>query len=146
MIESGSAIMTATHSDALAFFGATGDLACKKIFPALVRGQFRGYRQEEGVAPDSAVETFAAVQLTIDSWRWDGVPFLIRAGKCLPTTATLFARQDAVEAAWAIVQPILRTSTPLHEYAPGTWGPPEAEQLAAEEGGWHCPAGAEAAA
>ncbi len=190
----------------------------------LVRGQFRGYRQEKGVAPDSAVETFAAVQLTIDSWRWDGVPFLIRAGKCLPTTATevlvklrrpplsklspdevnyvrfrlgpevtiaigarvkrpgdgllseatelrvvnaahgdemdayerllgdamegdatLFARQDTVEAAWAIVQPILGTSTPLYEYDPGTWGPPEAEQLAAEEGGWHCPASAEAA-
>src|SRR5947208_11678334 len=52
----------------------------------LVRGQFRGYRKEEGVAPDSAVETFAAVRLHIDSWRWDGVPFFIRAGKCLATT------------------------------------------------------------
>ncbi len=50
----------------------------------LVRGQFRGYREEDGVAPDSAVETFAAVRLHIDSWRWDGVPFFIRAGKCLP--------------------------------------------------------------
>ena len=49
----------------------------------LVRGQFRGYRNEEGVAPDSTVETFAAVRLYIDSWRWDGVPFFIRAGKCL---------------------------------------------------------------
>ena len=49
-----------------------------------MRGQFRGYRQEEGVAPDSTVETFAAVRLHIDSWRWDGVPFFIRAGKCLP--------------------------------------------------------------
>src|SRR6185295_13863871 len=54
----------------------------------LVRGQFRGYRQEKGVAADSKVETFAAVRLHIDSWRWDGVPFLIRAGKCLATTTT----------------------------------------------------------
>ena len=54
----------------------------------LVRGQFRGYRQEEGVAPDSTVETFAAVRLDIDSWRWAGVPFFIRAGKCLPVTCT----------------------------------------------------------
>src|SRR4029077_14301734 len=54
----------------------------------LVRGQFRGYRKEEGVAPDSTVETFAAVRLHIDSWRWDGVPFFIRAGKCLATTTT----------------------------------------------------------
>ena len=191
----------------------------------LVRGQFRGYRREDGVAPDSKVETFAAVRLHIDSWRWDGVPFLIRAGKSLAATttevlvkfsrpplsrlapgetnyvrfrlspdvtialgarvkhpgehmvsehtelrmvhrpdgeemgayerllgdaiagdATLFARQDAVEAAWAIVQPILGTSTPLHEYDPGTWGPAEAAQLAADVGGWHCPACAEPSA
>ena len=54
----------------------------------LVRGQFRGYRQEKGVAPDSKVETFAALQLEIDSWRWKGVPFYIRAGKYLPVTCT----------------------------------------------------------
>ena len=54
----------------------------------VVRGQFRGYRSEEGVAPDSQVETFAAVRLHIDSWRWAGVPFYIRAGKHLPVTAT----------------------------------------------------------
>jgi len=54
----------------------------------LVRGQFKGYRLEDGVAPDSTVETFAAVRLHIDSWRWDGVPFFIRAGKCLPLSAT----------------------------------------------------------
>jgi glucose-6-phosphate 1-dehydrogenase len=188
----------------------------------LVRGQFRGYRQEDGVAPDSRVETFAAVRLAIDSWRWEGVPFFIRAGKCLATTttevlvklrrpplsklcpdevnyvrfrlspdvtiaigarvkqpggqmltepaelkvvdhpegdemeayerllgdamagdATLFARQDAVEAAWAIVQPILGTATPLHEYEPGSWGPAAAAQLTADAGGWHCPECAE---
>ena len=184
----------------------------------LVRGQFRGYRKEEGVAPDSTVETFAAVRLHIDSWRWDGVPFFIRAGKCLATTTTevlvtlrrpplsrlspretnyvlfqlspqvkiaigarvkrpgeqmiseptelqvvhhadgdemdayerllgdamtgdptLFAREDAVEAAWAIVQPILGSATPVREYEPGSWGPPEAAALTAEIGGWHCP-------
>ena len=54
----------------------------------LVRGQFRGYRTEQGVAPNSQVETFAALQLAIDSWRWQGVPFYIRAGKCLPVTCT----------------------------------------------------------
>lgn len=185
----------------------------------LVRGQFRGYRNEDGVAPDSTVETFAAVRLHIDCWRWEGVPFFIRAGKCLPATTTevlvtlkqppltrlaaretnyvrfrlspdvtigigalvkrsgdrllgeptelkvvhhpdgdemdayerllgdamngddtLFARQDSVEAAWAIVQPILGGATPLHEYEPGTWGPDEAVQLTADVGGWHCPA------
>src|SRR5207244_10720686 len=54
----------------------------------LVRGQFRGYRKEAGVAPDSTVETFAALRLEVDSWRWKGVPFYIRAGKCLPVTCT----------------------------------------------------------
>jgi glucose-6-phosphate 1-dehydrogenase len=185
----------------------------------LVRGQFRGYRREEGVAPDSTVETFAAVRLQIDSWRWAGVPFFLRAGKCLAATATevmvtlqrpplsrlcpnetnylrfrlspdvtiaigarvkrpggelasdptelkvvhhadgeemdayerllgdamegdatLFARQDGVEAAWAIVQPILGGATPVHEYEPGSWGPPEADRLTADVGGWDQPA------
>ena len=185
---------------------------------AVVRGQFRGYRKEDGVAPQSTVETFAAVRLYIDSWRWDGVPFFIRAGKCLPMTTTevlvflkrppishlapgqanyvrfrlspevtiaigarvkrpgeqliaeptelkvvhhpggdemeayerllgeamagdamLFAREDGVEAAWAVVEPILDNVTPVHEYNPGTWGPAEADQLTAECGGWHVP-------
>jgi glucose-6-phosphate 1-dehydrogenase len=184
----------------------------------LVRGQFIGYRKEPGVAPNSTVETFAAVRLHIDSWRWEGVPFFIRAGKSLPVTATevlvtlkgsplrklsprdanyfrfrlspdviiavgaqikrpgemmvteptelklvqrpegeemdayerllgdamagdhlLFTRQDAVEAQWAIVQPILGDVTPVHEYQPGTWGPAEADRLTAEIGGWHNP-------
>ncbi len=185
----------------------------------LVRGQFRGYREEPGVHARSTVETFAAVRLEIDSWRWDGVPFLIRAGKHLPVTttevlvelkrpplsrlaagegnymrlrlgpglvlalgalvktpgesmvgerrelafvhhpagdemdayerllgdamagdATLFAREDAVEAAWAIVQPVLGDAVPLHLYDPGTWGPVEAGRLAAGVGGWAHPA------
>ena len=184
----------------------------------LVRGQFAGYRKEAGVAPDSTVETFAAVRLHIDSWRWDGVPFYIRAGKCLAATmtevlvtlnrppltklcpqdanylrfrlspdvtigigarvkepgpemtseptelrvvdkpdpeemdayerllgeamegdGTLFARQDEVEAAWAVVQPILEATTPIHDYECGTWGPPQADALTAEIGGWHAP-------
>jgi glucose-6-phosphate 1-dehydrogenase len=185
----------------------------------LVRGQFCGYRTEDGVASDSTVETFAAVRLFIDSWRWEGVPFFIRTGKSLAMTATevlvtlkappltklapgqanyvrfrltpevtvaigarvkqpgdamiaipaefqiahnplgddrhayerllgdamdgdamLFARQDGVEAAWAVVQPILGDVTPLYEYEPGTWGPSAAGKLAAEVGGWHVPA------
>jgi glucose-6-phosphate 1-dehydrogenase len=181
----------------------------------LVRGQYAGYREEKGVAPDSTVETFAALRLQIDSWRWDGVPFFIRAGKRLATSCTevlvtlrrpplrrgpedpnyfrfrlspdviialgarvkkagdqmvseptelrlvhhrdegemlpyerllgealeggtaLFAREDSVDAAWSIVQPILGDVTPVHEYAPGTWGPVDADHLTAEVGGWH---------
>ena len=185
----------------------------------VVRGQFRGYRQEDGVARDSKVETFAAARLHIDSPRWNGVPFFIRAGKRLPTTTTevlvtlkrpafsklcpgeanhvrfrlspdvtiaigalvkrpgeqligeptelkvlhkpdgdemdayerllgdamvgdgtLFAGQGEVEAAWAVVQPVLGSATPVHEYEPGTWGPPEAASLTAGISGWHCPA------
>src|SRR5262249_38865891 len=54
----------------------------------VVRGQFRGYRSEKGVAADSRVDTFAAVRLAVNNWRWHGVPFYLRAGKCLPVTAT----------------------------------------------------------
>ncbi len=184
----------------------------------LVRGQFRGYRAEQGVASDSKVETFAALKLHIDSWRWRGVPFYIRAGKCLPVTcteillrlrqpptmykhynldanyvrlrispdivlgfgmnvtspleeskselsellasrhpsakemdayervlgdamagdATLFAREDYVEEAWRIVDPVLKANTPVYEYEPKTWGPTEAERVA-PPGGWHNP-------
>jgi len=186
----------------------------------LVRGQFRGYLKEPGVSPNSHVETYAAVRLRIDAWRWAGVPFLIRAGKSLSMTATevlvklkqapisrlgpaqgnyfrlrlgpelsislgarvkrpgpqlvsmaselmavrqdccdeidpyerlltdamhgdalLFVRSDAVEAAWAIVEPILGNATPLFDYEPGTWGPMEADGLASEIGGWHNPQG-----
>jgi glucose-6-phosphate 1-dehydrogenase len=185
----------------------------------LVRGQFRGYREEPGVAPDSNVETFAALKLHIDSWRWRGVPFFIRAGKNLPVTcteilvrlrqpptmfknyclhsnyvrlrispavelafgfnvtsslkesdsqlsellasrhpsakemdayervlgdamagdATLFAREDYVEEAWRIVDPVLKAGTPVYGYEPGSWGPPEVEQRVSPVGGWHNP-------
>jgi glucose-6-phosphate 1-dehydrogenase len=185
----------------------------------LVRGQFRGYRMEKGVAPGSTVETFAALRLEINSWRWQGTPFFIRAGKFLPATCTevvvrlcrppsifpackvppnyfrfrispemviafgatamdpaeemcgeavellvthhpttgemdayervlgealagdptLFAREDSVEEAWRIVDPVLKAGTPVHEYEPGTWGPAEADRLS-PPGGWHAPA------
>jgi glucose-6-phosphate 1-dehydrogenase len=195
-----------------------------KAIPALqpkqlVRGQFRGYKQEPGVAPNSTVETFAALQFEINSWRWHGVPFFIRAGKALATTCTeivlrlrrppplfpsptpparnyfrfrispevtgafgltvmdpaeemigqavellvsrhsvpgekdayervledamagdptLFAREDYVEEAWRIVDPILKTATPVYEYEPGSWGPAEADSIA-PPGGWQNP-------
>jgi glucose-6-phosphate 1-dehydrogenase len=185
----------------------------------VVRGQFRGYRDEPGVATGSRVETFAAVRLQIDNWRWAGVQFFIRAGKCLPVTctevlvafkappcsvfgektgqpnyvrfrlgpdvaiaigmrskapgevmagqevellaaqgggdemgayerllgdamrgdATLFAREDTVEAEWRIVAPVLASTTPPHEYRAGTWGPAEADRLIDRPGGWHKP-------
>jgi glucose-6-phosphate 1-dehydrogenase len=75
---------TFVRDEKVKVFNATRPLNSAK----LVRGQFRGYRDEPGVAPDSDVETFAALELAIDSWRWEGVPFLVRAGKCLPVTAT----------------------------------------------------------
>ncbi len=187
----------------------------------LVRGQFRGYRDEPGVARESTVETFAAVELRIESWRWEGVPFFIRAGKCLPVDAvevrvqlkrpprdvfgtgapstqhmrfrigpdvtalalglcvkrpgdamvgrvvellasedqtrdmlpyerllgdalcgdaSLFARQDAIEAQWRVVNPVLDLAAPPYPYEPGRWGPAEADRLvAAIAGGWQRP-------
>jgi len=180
----------------------------------VVRGQFRGYRAEPGVAKDSKVETFAALRLEIDSWRWKGVPVYLRAGKCLPVTCTeivvrwrqpptmfagfpvqanycririspditiaiganaipsgeeagckvaemvathhpgseemdayerllgdalagdptLFAREDYVEEAWRIVDPVLEGAAEPIEYAPGTWGPTSADVT--PPGGW----------
>jgi glucose-6-phosphate 1-dehydrogenase len=184
----------------------------------VVRGQYRGYRHEDGVAADSQVETFAAIRLHVDTWRWSKVPFYIRAGKMLPVTATevmvrlkrppqqifdaiapgdpnfvrfrfspdvlisvgarvktpgeamagedielvahrqkgdemtpyerllgdairgdasLFAREDTVEAAWRVVNPILGSVTPIQEYEPHSWGPAEVQNIA--DGGWHNP-------
>jgi len=194
-----------------------------KAMPALVpanivRGQFDGYLKEPHVAPNSTTETFVALQLTVDSWRWKGVPVYIRAGKCLPITcteivvrlrkpptmfqgfdlrsnycrlrispditfaiganviapleddvsavaemigtrhprpdemdayervlgdamagdATLFAREDHVEEAWRVVEPVLTASIPVHPYKPGTWGPAEVERVT-PPGGWQNP-------
>jgi glucose-6-phosphate 1-dehydrogenase len=187
-----------------------------------VRGQYDGYLQVAGVAPKSTTETYVAVRLAADTWRWADVPILIRAGKCLPVTATevdikfrrpaqdvfgiepfavgnslrfrvwpetqvsltvagkkpggalepqaeelgfaqqagsdmrpydrligaaldgdrwLFARQDTVENAWRIVDPVLGDVTPVHPYARGTWGPKEADRLLSDRDTWHDPAG-----
>jgi glucose-6-phosphate 1-dehydrogenase len=185
----------------------------------LVRGQFREYRKEKGVGPDSDMETFAALRLEVDSWRWKGVPFFIRAGKNLPVTCTevvgrlrkppvvvadsalsrnhlrfrispemtiamgttvmapgeemkgetvemvasrhprpeemeayervlgdamagdptLFARQDYVEEAWRIVDPVLKADTPIYEYEKGEWGPSEVDKRVSPAGGWQNP-------
>jgi glucose-6-phosphate 1-dehydrogenase len=185
----------------------------------IMRGQFRGYRSGKGVAAESTVETFVALRLQIDSWRWHGVPFYIRAGKQLPVTctevvvrlrqpptmlhgfdlesnycrfrispdvtiaiganviapgqetvsqtaemvgtqlprademdayervlgdamhgdATLFAREDYVEEAWRIVDPVLKAGTPVYEYEPGSWGPKEVDARVSPPGGWQNP-------
>jgi glucose-6-phosphate 1-dehydrogenase len=199
----------------------------------MVRGQFKGYREEPGVAKDSFMATYAALRLYVDSWRWEGVPFYVRAGKSLAVTCTevmvefknppqvvfkeappkmgnyfrfrvspkvqlalgarakvpgeamvgtptelcftedvekaqserargpgagpimdayerllgdammgdttLFARQDVVEAAWAIVDPVIHGPSPMYDYEPGTWGPKESDKLVEEVGGWNTP-------
>jgi len=186
-----------------------------------VRGQYEGYHDVAGVDPHSTVETYVAIRLESDSWRWAGVPIVIRAGKCLPVTATevtvrfrhpprdmfnlaplprnnelrfrlwpetaltltlagkkpgpgwepqmqeltfaqqpgsdqrpydrligaalegerwLFARQETVEAAWKIVDPILGDVVPVHPYPRGSWGPGEADRLLPHRDGWHDPA------
>ena len=187
----------------------------------ILRGQYDGYRSEPKVAPDSDVETFCALRLHVDSWRWGGVPWYLRSGKCLPLTAcevlvrlkpppqnlfgdaavsedantlrfhlsphsaialsarvkrdgrefvgdqrefllhdeepgeqspyerlltdamegngALFAREDAIEAAWAVVEPVLSDPPPVHPYARGSWGPAAANHFIAASGGWHNP-------
>ena len=186
-----------------------------------VRGQYEGYRGIDGVAPDSATETYAALRLDIENWRWAGVPFFIRTGKRLPVTqtelrlvfkrpprlgfgvmgnaeanqlvvkldpstgirlvldarradiaaigrieldmefadeggegatpyevllhaamvgdSTRFTRQDGVEETWRVMQPLLDAPPPVHTYAPGSWGPAEADRLTNGFGGWHGP-------
>jgi glucose-6-phosphate 1-dehydrogenase len=187
-----------------------------------VRGQYDGYLGIEGVAADSATETYAAMRLEVENWRWSGVPFFIRTGKRLPATqtelrlvfkrpprlgfglrgrqtepnqlvvkldpstgirlivdarradistvgrieldmefaeeggegatpyevllhaamvgdSTRFTRQDGVEETWRVMQPLLDAPPPVHRYAPGSWGPTEAERLTEGYGGWHGP-------
>jgi glucose-6-phosphate 1-dehydrogenase len=187
-----------------------------------VRGQYEGYHEVDGVDPKSTTESYVAVRLSANTWRWAGVPILIRAGKCMPVTATeisitfkapphdvfgiepavpedtlrfriwpetavgltvhgkkpgagweplaeelsfaqspgsdirpydrligaaldgdrwLFARQDTVEAAWRIVDPVLGDVVPVHPYARGTWGPKEADRLLTDRETWRNPAG-----
>jgi glucose-6-phosphate 1-dehydrogenase len=187
-----------------------------------VRGQYEGYLGIDGVAAGSTTETYAALRLDIENWRWAGVPFFIRTGKRLPVTQTelrlvfkrpprlgfgppghlsepnqlvvkldpstgirikvdarradlariapieldmefadeggegpapyevllhaamtgnsiRFSRQDSVEETWRVMQPLLDAPTPVHTYAPGSWGPAAGDQLPAEYGGWHKP-------
>ena len=187
-----------------------------------VRGQVDGYRDVDGVAADSTTETYCALRLEVENWRWSGVPFFIRTGKLLPETQTevrlvfkrspklgfgqlddtsepdqlvmrldpstgvrilvnahradspkpglveldmefaaeggegptpyevllsaalmghrpRFGRQDTIEAAWRVMQPLVDHPSPIHPYAPGTWGPAEADALVADHGGWREP-------
>jgi glucose-6-phosphate 1-dehydrogenase len=208
-----------------AVHGETADVfqAMRPLQPAdLVRGQYAGYRREPGVAQHSDVETYCALRLHIDSWRWAGVPWYLRSGKRLATTAAevlvqlkpppqrlfadsapaagpanyvrfrlspnsavalaarvkragkafvgdqrelylvderpgeeapyarllgdamagngaLFTREDAVEAAWAVVDPVLQQHDRVMPYRRGSWGPKEADALIAADGCWHQP-------
>jgi len=213
---------TGNHHDSirdkkLEFFKAMRTADPKKY----VRGQYNGFLDVEDVAPDSTTETFAALELEVDNWRWSGVPFFIRAGKCMPAKSSevsvvfkrppplgvgaggrpdpnrmtvriepapgarmrlfakrageeafepadlevlfekkpgeepepyerllgdaiagkhqLFTRQDTVEETWRIVEPLLDDPGPVHQYEPGTWGPPEAEKLTRGITHWHEP-------
>jgi glucose-6-phosphate 1-dehydrogenase len=207
-----------------AVHGETADVlrAMRPLKPEdVVRGQYQDYRAEPGVAPDSDVETYCAVRLHIDSWRWSGVPWYLRSGKCLPESVAevvvwlkpppqalfedtvagtpnylrfrlspnsavalaarvkrtgeefigdqrelylvdahpneetpyerllddamdgngaLFTREDAVEAAWAVVEPVLAEHAPAVPYPRGSWGPPGADALIAPDGHWFNPA------
>ncbi len=208
----------AVHNEKAKVFKAMRPLAPDD----LVRGQYAGYRKEPNVATDSDVETFCAVRLFIDSWRWEGVPWYLRSGKCLAETAhevlvelkvppqklfadaesptgranylrfrispksaialaarvkragkdfvgdqrelylseeqpgeespyerllgdamsgdgALFTREDAVEAAWSVVEPVLTSHHQCSPYERGSWGPAEADGLIAAHGNWHNP-------
>ena len=208
----------AVHSEKAKVFQAMRPLKPEDV----VRGQYTGYRKEPGVAKNSDVETFCALRLFIDSWRWAGVPWYLRSGKCLARTAAevmvelkpppqrlfadsapatgsanylrfrlsprsaialaarvkrageefigdqrelylldlqaddespyerllgavmagncaLFTEEDSVEAAWAVVDPVLTNHRPAFPYEPGGWGPKEADALIAADGGWHNP-------
>ncbi len=210
--------MSAVQNEKFNVFRAMRPLGTHDV----VRGQFTGYRDEAGVAKDSDVETFCALRLFIDSWRWAGVPWYLRSGKCLAETAAevlvelkpppqalftdsapadgranylrfrlspnpeialaarvkhpgeefvgdqrelmllnaqadaeqpyerlladalegsgaLFTREDAVEAAWAVVDPVLENHDRAHLYTPGSWGPKQADALVAHPGSWHNP-------
>ena len=210
--------MAAVQSEKFNVFKAMRPLSADDV----VRGQFTGYRDELGVAKDSDVETFCALRLFIDSWRWAGVPWYLRSGKCLAETAAevlvelkqppqalftdsvpadgranylrfrlapnpvialaarvkhpgeefvgdqrellllnaqpneeqpyerllgdamagagaLFTREDTVEAAWAVVDPVLEVHGSAHPYPPGGWGPKHADRLIRPHGRWHNP-------
>jgi glucose-6-phosphate 1-dehydrogenase len=208
----------AVHSEKAKVFQAMRPLQMDDM----VCGQYAGYRKEPGVAKDSDVETFCAMRLFIDSWRWEGVPWYLRSGKCMAATAAevlvelkpppqrlfddsapaegranylrfrispntavalaarvkragkefvgdqhelylldeqpgeqtpyerllsdamagngaLFTREDAIEAAWAVIDPVLDMPRPVYRYKPGSWGPKQADALIAADGSWNNP-------
>lgn len=208
----------AVHSEKAKVFQAMRPLQSDDV----VRGQYTGYRQESGVAENSDVETFCALKLHIDSWRWEGIPWYLRSGKFMAATAAevlvelkpppqrlfddsksvdgranylrfrlspnsalalaarvkragkefvgdqrelylldeqseeetpyerllsdamagdgaLFTREDAVDAAWAVVDPVLGISQSVYPYRPGSWGPKQADALIAADRSWHNP-------
>ncbi|WP_300612098.1 glucose-6-phosphate dehydrogenase (NADP(+)) [Trebonia sp.] len=109
-----------------------------------VRGQYEGYHEVDGVEPDSTVETYVAVSLTADTWRWSGVPILIRAGKCMPVTATdiTITFKQAPHDVFGIepvlpqdrlrfrIWPETQVSFTVHGKKPGAGWEPQAEELA----------------
>ena len=213
----------AVHDEKNKVFQAMLFQAMRPLRPAdLVRGQYAGYRKEPGVAKNSDVETFCALRLFIDSWRWEGVPWYLRSGKCLAETAAevivqlkpppqrlfqdsapatgaanylrfrlspssavalaarvkragkeflgdqrelylldeqpdrvapyerllgdamagdgaLFTREDAIDAAWAVVEPVLESQLRVLPYRRHSWGPRQADALIAADGSWHNP-------
>ncbi|MFZ0049346.1 MAG: glucose-6-phosphate dehydrogenase, partial [Streptosporangiaceae bacterium] len=209
--------MTAWRESKSQIIGALRPLGAEDT----VRGQYEGYLQVDGVSPQSSTETYVALRTAADSWRWADVPVVIRAGKCMPVTATeislrfrrpphdvfslapsavsnslrfriwpnagvglslvgkkqgagwapqqedlsfaeqpgadmlpydrligaalsgerwLFARQETVEAAWRVVDPVLGNVVPVHSYPRGSWGPKEADALLPDHVPWHDPA------
>jgi glucose-6-phosphate 1-dehydrogenase len=131
------------------------------VHQCVVRGQYGpgwvggkkvpGYGEEDGVLPESQTETFVALRLFIDNWRWQGVPFYLRTGKRLTRQAseitidaTLFMRADQVEAAWRLLMPVLDVwavapPSDFPNYAAGTWGPEDAQGLLAQGHSWPLP-------
>jgi glucose-6-phosphate 1-dehydrogenase len=108
----------------------------------ILRGQYRGYLDEAGVANDSDVETFCALRVHVDSWRWGGVPWYPRADKEFvgdQSEFSLLEEERSEQSAWAAVEPVLVAHPPVHVYEPGTWGPPAANHFIAGDGGWHNP-------
>jgi glucose-6-phosphate 1-dehydrogenase len=139
--------MEAPVSDALVFFGITGDLAFKKIFPAL-QAMVRQRGEREGAFVDVIGVASAkwTLELLVSDQNADEMDSYERLlGDAAHGEATLFAREDAVEAAWRVVDPVLGDATPVHEYEPSTWGPAEAGALIAERHAWHNPISLEAA-
>jgi glucose-6-phosphate 1-dehydrogenase len=109
----------------------------------VVRGQYAGYRKEPDVAKRSDVETFCALRLLIDSWRWEETgeeaPYERLLTDAMAGDGALFTREDAVEAAWAVVDPVLKTHQPARLYRRRSWGPKRADTLIAADGRWHNP-------